>query len=505
MADDHDPHNASDISDQNDVAPAKEDAETAATRKELKHTALSENPTRDLDSDASSNDKTPPRSRTPDDAHTDLLKEEVGSPRRKRAHEELDDHKDDDGDVKLVEGEFSQPANGNRTTRTEPEKKRHREDSVISIMGSEAKEATGDDDAKSKDRRDSKATSEEVTATAKSKTEPAKGKPSTSTDAFKNSTFGALANSPSPFAAAGATKSMFSGGTSSVSPFGQSSAAGRLSGFATPASKPAEQPVLSFKSAASAPSAFNSNGSATGGFGRGFGGFSSASGPRLTSFGNPSGGVLKSQQPAKPFGAPASEDEESDSDRSGDEGDDPEDDAKTKEKEGSQPPVASEDKKKPKLHKVQVDDGEAGEVTLLSVRCKMYIMGKTEKKWKERGGGMLKINVPRECIDFDETNAPILGTFDASTLEDSEGSDQAGAKGPRLVMRQDATMRVILNAAIVSGMEFKKNDGLKATGIIFTAHLDTGAETIQVKLSPANAKTFMQEVKSIQRELGGGS
>lgn len=94
-----------------------------------------------------------------------------------------------------------------------------------------------------------------------------------------------------------------------------------------------------------------------------------------------------------------------------------------------------------------------------------------EAGWKERGAGMLKINVPQACVEYDDSGAVIPGSFDASALEVDEeaaGGSQ-GHKVARLIMRQDQTHRVILNTALVAAMKFQEKASLKSVGILFTA------------------------------------
>jgi hypothetical protein len=137
---------------------------------------------------------------------------------------------------------------------------------------------------------------------------------------------------------------------------------------------------------------------------------------------------------------------------------------------------------------VTVDDGETGEVTILQVRAKMFQLEDKETGWKERGSGMLKINVPESCVSFDELSGmPIAGSFDASGLEaDSDDEeDSGGARGGkivRLIMRQDHTLRVILNTAIVGATNFQTREGLKATNIIFTAFEGDEGRPVQMKV-----------------------
>lgn len=116
---------------------------------------------------------------------------------------------------------------------------------------------------------------------------------------------------------------------------------------------------------------------------------------------------------------------------------------------------------------MDVDDGEAGESTILSVRAKMFVHEK-EAGWKERGAGMLKVNVPKSCVDFDDNNAVVPGSFDASGL-DEEDEESSAPKVVRLVMRQDQTHRVILNTAVVPAMTFQEKTTLKSVAILFTA------------------------------------
>lgn len=125
---------------------------------------------------------------------------------------------------------------------------------------------------------------------------------------------------------------------------------------------------------------------------------------------------------------------------------------------------------------VAVDDGEAGEATLLQVRGKVYNLDKTSNSWKERGAGNLKINVPMACVRHDDPDAPLSGTFDASALKDAE------SKVVRLVMRQDSTHRVILNTALIPTMKFQEKSSLKASYILFTAIEDGGAVSVQIKV-----------------------
>ncbi len=117
---------------------------------------------------------------------------------------------------------------------------------------------------------------------------------------------------------------------------------------------------------------------------------------------------------------------------------------------------------------VHIDDGEAGEVSLLQFRAKLFALESKEAGWKERGVGTLKVNVPKACASFDDDGHPIPGSFDASGLED-EDADSKGPRVTRLIMRQENTHRVILNTILVPAMEFRDKPSASSAQILFTA------------------------------------
>ncbi|RHZ80788.1 hypothetical protein Glove_132g154 [Diversispora epigaea] len=78
------------------------------------------------------------------------------------------------------------------------------------------------------------------------------------------------------------------------------------------------------------------------------------------------------------------------------------------------------------LQESEVLTGEENEITEHSVRAKLYFLD--EQTWKERGVGILKINYPRNY----ETS-------------------------PRLVMRTENVLRVILNVALFRGMHVERS------------------------------------------------
>lgn len=112
-----------------------------------------------------------------------------------------------------------------------------------------------------------------------------------------------------------------------------------------------------------------------------------------------------------------------------------------------------------------------------------------EAGWKERGAGMLKINVPQACVDFDETGAVIPGTFDSSGLEIDVEEGTKGHKVARLILRQDQTHRVILNTAILPAMEFQEKASLKSVGILFTAFEGESAKPVSITMRVCTSTT----------------
>ncbi|KAK8119425.1 dead deah box protein [Apiospora kogelbergensis] len=445
---------------------ATEDPDTAAARKELRNTVISDKPDLAPSSTMASSTATDPDAAaapkdTPD--YENKMKDQISSPKKKRAHDEVDQNKDSAQDANGDVSPLGADANLSRTNRSEPEKKRPRD------VSSETKAA------------------EEKTASKDTKEGGDKTTKTTSSSAFSSSGLSGFANTASPFLSSAGAKPLtsFASPSGSLSPFGAAATtktdttksvfggAGLSNGGASPFSQP---------SSSSKTSVFGS------GAGLG-GGLTGLGGSKLTSFGKP-GESFKSSKPAKPFGAPES-DAESDAEEA-DNGDDNAGDEDREEKE------ADDDKKKVKLQKTNVDDGEAGEVTVLQLRARIYFLDKsaTPAAWKERGAGNLKINVPEACVDLDDNNIPIPGSFDASTLEDAEN------KNVRLIMRQDSTHRLLLNTVVIPAMSFQEKPTNKTVCILFTAIEDKGEPvSIQLKFNPANAKNFLNEVGKIQREL----
>ncbi|OAA69044.1 hypothetical protein ISF_03419 [Cordyceps fumosorosea ARSEF 2679] len=480
---------------------AAEDADTRAARRELKQHSIS-----DPVGDGSPADTDRPETPAEDDVtdkRNDELKEQVSSPKKKRAHDQLDPAKDDEqNDADSV---ASADSAKDRASRSEPEKKRHRDTDGDADGDDEVKFSSHDNDLSRRltnlvqtnpdmDEPKTEPEPEPKTGTAEEKTEPANKQPSqTSASAFAASGFGKLASGTSPFAGLG-------GATGS----GFGSAAKPLTSFAsspkkTEAQTLAKAPTLSFASGATTASPFATGLSGTNGFGSGLSGsgFASASGAKpLSSFASGKPKPLQTQKSAKPFGAPDSDSEDNEDEENGER----EEGNSFADKDRDATSEKEEDKLKVKLHRVDVDDGEAGDATVLSVRAKMFVH--ENAAWKERGAGMLKINAPKSCVETDDNNVVVPGSFDASGLDD-EGGEETSAKVVRLLMRQDQTHRVILNTAIISAMKFQEKTSLKHTSVQFTAFVGPNATPLMVtmRMSAANAKLFITEVQNIQREL----
>lgn len=489
---------------------SSEDPDTAAARKELKQTAISEKP--DFSSSTSSAmstsatkasdpakdtalrpDKTSSRAATPDRDLPNKMKDQVSSPKKKRAHDEVDETnqtvEDPNGDVSPI------GANG-RTDRSEPEKKRPRDVSsearTFSDSAENSTEFTEPQPASISEIKSASLGTEKPTdATETAISEKEKNTTSTtSVSAFSSSGLAGFASQASPFLQAGGKPlSSFASASGSQSPFGTTTSLSTPSVFGGSALSNGASPFGQIGGSTSfAGGSFG--GSAFGG------GFASAlGGGTLTTFGN-AGKGFTSGKPAKPFGAPESDEEEQDED---DEEVGSEDDGKasSEERDAEEKSTAADERKKTKLQRVEVEDGEAGEASILQVRAKLYNLDKTSKTWKERGAGNLKINVPLACVDIDEENGqPIPGSFDASALEDAE------PKVVRLIMRQDATHRVILNTVVIPAMSFQLKENGNIPYVLFTAIEGNGeAVPMQLKMKPDNARSFLNEVEKVQREL----
>ncbi|KAF2138432.1 uncharacterized protein K452DRAFT_328656 [Aplosporella prunicola CBS 121167] len=295
--------------------------------------------------------------------------------------------------------------------------------------------------------------------------------PQTSDSAFKSSGFSALAGSTtSGFGALGAaatkpTASVFGGAASTPRPaitgLGNSGSQSPFGGLSSTETK------SPFASAGA--SAFGRLG---GGFGGGLGSsFAGGSGPKLSSFGGGSGPKITglSDKPAKPFGAPADEDE-----GSGEEG----------EAEKVLSPTNEEDHKDERFFEQDVETGEEHEETVFVCRAKLYnfvAVTESKKEWKERGLGNLKLNVMKP--------------------EEADGKKKA-----RFVMRSDGSHRVALNSPVQKELKVGDVKGGKPSNgyVFFMGSLADGQgqlELLQLKMKQPNAEALWDKVQELQQEM----
>jgi len=125
-----------DLSDHAETGGAKEDAETTAARRELKQTSISEKGGARAGNEAASDDdasnagESPQRTKTPELENENRLREQVSSPKKKRAHDQLEEPKDSE-EGGAAGGVTAKDHTGSvapsRTDRSEPEKKRPRD------------------------------------------------------------------------------------------------------------------------------------------------------------------------------------------------------------------------------------------------------------------------------------------------------------------------------------------------------------------------------------------
>lgn len=291
----------------------------------------------------------------------------------------------------------------------------------------------------------------------------------TSASAFASSGFGALSGSTtSAFGAIGKESGGFGSGgsfaTGAKSPLNASDNA-----------KPLSPPSSTFGGSLAQKSAFTSTGDGgsgfgsgtsgfaspgTGGFGGGLGGtgFSTIGGGGLSSFASgktlaPLGGATT----LKPFGAGADPEEDA---KAGDDGD----------KTGAKSPLATEkDEQHEQFYEQVMTTGEEDEVTEFTSRAKLYNFAPNpanndKKEWRERGMGVLRLNVMKALSDDDQDQKPTA----------------------RLLMRADGSHRVLLNSPIKKELTFGAPNGGKPTGgyLYFMGTIDGGLELLQLKVRP---------------------
>ncbi|KAM5329354.1 ran-binding protein 3-like isoform 2-T2 [Glossophaga mutica] len=110
------------------------------------------------------------------------------------------------------------------------------------------------------------------------------------------------------------------------------------------------------------------------------------------------------------------------------------------------------------LKKIDVITGEEAEYNVLKINCKLFVFNKTTESWTERGRGALRLN-------------------------DTAGGD-CGVSQSRLVMRNQGSLRLILNSKLWAQMEIQRanHQNLRITAT------DLEDYSIKVFLIQANAK-----------------
>ncbi|EME38316.1 hypothetical protein DOTSEDRAFT_75765 [Dothistroma septosporum NZE10] len=310
--------------------------------------------------------------------------------------------------------------------------------------------------------------------------------PQTSSSAFAASGFGALSGSTtSAFGSIGKETGGFgSGGSFATGAKSPSNASDNTKPLSPPSSSFGGSLAQKspFASAGDAGSGFGSStsgfaSSGIGGFGGGLGGtgFSTIGGGGLSSFasGKPLAPLGGAAPAVKPFGAPADPEEGV---KAGDGGD----------KTGPKGPLATEkDEQHEQFYEQVMATGEEDEVTELTSRAKLYNFAPNpandnKKEWRERGMGVLRLNVLKALSD-EEDQKPTA----------------------RLLMRADGSHRVLLNTPIKKELTFGAPTGGKPTGgyLYFMGTIDGGLEMLQLKLKQANALDLYEHIESLQKEM----
>lgn len=123
------------------------------------------------------------------------------------------------------------------------------------------------------------------------------------------------------------------------------------------------------------------------------------------------------------------------------------------------------------LKKIDVITGEEAEYNVLKINCKLFVFNKTTPSWTERGRGALRLN-------------------------DTAGSDR-GAFQSRLIMRNQGSLRLILNSKLWTQMEIQRanHQNLQITAT------DLEDYSIKVFLIQASAKDTESLYAAIHHRL----
>ena len=221
------------------------------------------------------------------------------------------------------------------------------------------------------------------------------------------------------------------------------------------------------------------------GQGTGFGGFGTGKGLSSFASGKPPvlGGGNAGLKAAKAFGAPADdedgegEDEEESGEGGGDEA-------------GFRSPLSQEsDKQDERFYSQELVTGEEDERTEYSCRAKLYnfaTVADGRKEWKERGIGVVRLNVKKATSAAPVSTAVTEGESDKDNDDDDE-DDVDSKPRARLLMRTDGSHRVILNTPVKKEIRFGAPDGSEPkNGFIYFMGAADGkgsVELLQLKVS----------------------
>jgi Ran-binding protein 3 len=125
-----------------------------------------------------------------------------------------------------------------------------------------------------------------------------------------------------------------------------------------------------------------------------------------------------------------------------------------------------------------VETGEEGESTLYSCRAKVFYFDRVSTTWKERGVGILKLNIPAE---EDEDAGFDQGTR-ASTEESGTSSSRKASRKARLLMRADAVLKVVLNVPIFKGMRVGDESGNLPSGKVVNLTAVEDGKSIMLRI-----------------------
>ncbi|KAK4544065.1 hypothetical protein LTR36_004563 [Oleoguttula mirabilis] len=332
----------------------------------------------------------------------------------------------------------------------------------------------------------------------------------TSDGAFAASAFGSLAaSSTSGFGAIGKSTGGFGAGGGFGSG-GKSPLGGDVS---KENEKPNETSSSGFGGALGQRSAFAAGPATSGGFGSGSTGFGKLGGSSgfggalggggFGTLGGGSGGLSTfasgklpaplagNSKASKAFGASAAAD---DDEPEGQEGD--EDAAAAAADAGFKNPLAQEeDKQDERFYAQHLETGEEEEETTYSCRAKVYnyiTLEDGKKEWRERGLGILRLNVRRRrAAEDDDDDEP-----------DGKGKGKTRA---RFLMRADGSHRVVLNTPVKKEISFGAATGGPPQGgyMLFMGTIEgkRTLELLQLKVKQQYALELYDKVAELQQEM----